>query len=268
MEFHKNNGVEYLTFPSFSHLGFLNHAFSTRCGGVSQGEFASMNLSFGRGDPQDYVIANYQRFTEAAGFDFNSLVTSAQDHSANVKNVTDADKGIGSKKPPMHSVDAIITNKRGVTIVTYYADCTPLFFADPVTRSIGLAHAGWRGTVAQIAKKTVEKMAADFGTRPQDLVCAIGPCIGKCCYEVDDTVILKVTQIANIDKNGLFTNKGGGKYMLDLQETNRRILQSAGVLPQNIELANLCTKCNSSLLWSHRATGGKRGTMAAFMAIK
>ncbi len=145
--------VPYLQFNSLSELKFIRHAFSTRLGGVSEGEFTSMNTAFNRGDDPAHVTENYRRICAAAGFDFDSLVASAQDHHTYVRAVTSADRGVGIRKPrDRESVDALITNEPGVTLVTYYADCTPLFFVDTVTHAVGLAHAGWRGTVGRIGQ--------------------------------------------------------------------------------------------------------------------
>ena len=168
----------------------------------------------------------------------------------------------------MQSVDALITNERGVTLVTYYADCTPLFFVDTKNKAIGLAHAGWRGTVGRIGQKVVEKMTAEFGTNPEDLVCAVGPAISKCCYEVDKTCADEFYALTDLDNSTFIFPKENNKFMLDLLETNRQILVKAGVKAENITLSDLCTRCNSDLLWSHRATNGQRGTMCAVMCLK
>ena len=240
MKLNNIDTVPYLTYNSLSEISFINHAFTTRLGGVSTGEFTSMNMAFNRGDNPDSVTENYKRFCKSAGFDYESLVASAQDHHTVVRAVTSAEKGIGIYKPrDMESVDALITNEKGVTLVTYYADCTPLFFVDTKNKAIGLAHAGWRGTVGRIGEKVVEKMTELYGTNPADL-----------------------------DSSKFVFEKGNGKYMVDLLETNRQILTASGVKNENITVSDVCTNCNSDLLWSHRATKGHRGTMSAFMCIK
>lgn len=260
--------VPYLTYNSLSEIKFINHAFSTRLGGVSKGEFTSMNLAFNRGDNPENVTENYKRICRSAGFDFDSLTASAQDHHTFVRAVTSKDRGVGIYKPrDMQSVDAVITNEKGVTLVTYYADCTPLFFVDTKQKAIGLAHAGWRGTVGRIGEKTVEKMTELYGTNPADIVAAIGPAISVCCYEVDKPCADNFYALTDLDSNRFVFPKGNGKYMIDLLETNRQILVAAGVKNENITVSDLCTDCNSELLWSHRATKGKRGTMSAFMCI-
>lgn len=269
MTLKENKGVCVLKYNELEKIDFINHAFSTRIGGVSQNEFTSMNLSFGRGDLDENVTENYKIFCDAAGFDYESLVASAQDHNTFVRVVTNADKGVGIYRPhDIQSVDAVVTNEKGVTLVTYYADCTPLFFVDTKNRAIGLAHAGWRGTVGRIGEKVLKTMKENYGTNPQDVKVCIGPAISKCCYEVDSPVTEKFLELEGLDSYKFVFDKGEGKYMLDLLECNRQIVVSAGVNPENVVLSDLCTKCNSDLLWSHRATNGKRGTMSAFMCIK
>lgn len=264
----ENRGVAYLQYNSLKNIPFINHAFSTRLGGVSEGEFSTMNLSFGRGDSDANVTENYKRFCTAANFDYNSLVASSQDHNTVVRNVTHEQFGIGIYKPKdILSVDALITNEPKVTLVTYYADCTPLFFVDTKNKAVGLAHAGWRGTVGRIGQKVIEKMQAKFNTNPADLVCAVGPTISKCCYEVDTQCANQFFNLKDLATEKFVSKTSNEKYLVDLLEANRQILVSAGVSPDNITVSDICTKCNSDLLWSHRATNGKRGTMCAMMCI-
>lgn len=261
--------IPYITYNSLSEISFINHAFSTRLGGVSEGIYSSMNMGFNRGDNPENVTKNYKRFCKSAGFEYESLVASAQDHNTYVRVVTSADKGIGIYKPrDMQSVDALTTNERGVTLVTYYADCTPLFFVDKKNKAIALAHAGWRGTAAKIGAKVIDTMEQNFGTDPSDLVCAIGPAISKCCYEVDKECADNFLSLKDLNPNDFVTEKSDGKYMLDLLEANRQILVSKGVKAENITVSDLCTNCSSELLWSHRATKGQRGVMCAMMCIK
>ena len=261
--------VPYLTYNSLSEINIINHAFSTRLGGVSEGEFTSMNMAFNRGDNPESVTENYKRICKSAGFDFDSLTASAQDHNTFVRAVTSENKGVGIYKPrDLQSVDALVTNEKGVTLVTYYADCTPLFFVDIKQKAIGLAHAGWRGTVGRIGEKVVKKMTELYGTNPADIIAAIGPAISVCCYEVDKPCADNFYALSDLDSSRFVFPKENGKYMIDLLETNRQILVAAGVKNENITVSDVCTNCNSELLWSHRATKGKRGTMSAFMCIK
>ncbi len=267
MKLHENDGVHFLTYNRLSEIDFINHAFSTRLGGVSKGIFDSMNLSFEHDNFED-VTENYKRFCKAAGFCFDTLVASSQDHHTFVRVCTKAECGIGiTRKKDIKSVDALVTNEKGVTLVTYYADCTPLFFVDTKKKAIGLAHAGWRGTVGKIGAEVIKTMKENYDTDPSDLVCAIGPAISLCCYEVDKACADNFYALGLDDSKFVF-KKDNGKYMVDLLETNRQILLSCGVKEDNIVLSDLCTKCNSHLLWSHRATNGKRGTMSAFMTLR
>ncbi|MCD8026444.1 MAG: peptidoglycan editing factor PgeF [Clostridiales bacterium] len=269
MTLNNADGVPYLTYNSLSEIKFINHAFSTRLGGVSVGEFESMNLAFNRGDNPDNVTENYRRICASAGFDYESLTASSQDHNTFVRAVTVENRGVGIYKPKdIQSVDALITNESGVTLVTYYADCTPLFFVDTNKRAVGLAHAGWRGTVGRIGESVVKKMTELYGTDPGDIIAAVGPAISKCCYEVDLLCAENFLALDDLDPSKFVFPKENGKYMIDLLEANRQILVSAGVKPDNITISDICTNCSSSLLWSHRATKGHRGTMSAFMCIK
>ena len=268
MKLNNVNSVPYLTYNSLSEIDFINHAFSTRLGGVSTDEFTSMNLAFNRGDSPENVTENYKRFCKSAGFDYESLTASSQDHHTFVRAVTKENVGVGIYKPKdIESVDALITNEPGVTLVTYYADCTPLFFVDTKQKAIGLAHAGWRGTVGRIGDNVVKKMQSLYGTDPSDIKAAIGPAISVCCYEVDKPCADNFLALDELDSTKFVFPKGNGKFMIDLLETNRQILVHAGVKNENITVSDVCTNCNSELLWSHRATKGHRGTMSAFMCI-
>lgn len=260
--------LEYIIFPKLSATGCVRHIFSTRHGGVSKGDFSSMNLSFNRGDKRENVLENYLILCNAVGIKTENLVLSAQTHTNNVIIVDDSHKGTGITKPSFQDVDGLITNCTDVALVTQYADCTPLLFCDPVKGVVATSHAGWRGTTKLIGKVTVEKMIHHFGCNPSDIVAAIGPCIGSCCYEVDDPVFSAFNSIPFLNTEDFLKQKGNGKYMLDLVEANRLILIEAGIKPENIDLSDICTNCNADHLHSHRATGGKRGNLAAIIQLK
>ena len=268
MKLHIRKGVPYLTYNELENIPFIRHAFSTKHGGVSKGIFTSMNFSFGVGDNPDDVMENYKIFCDAVGFDFHTLVASAQDHNTFVRKVGHENYGTGITKPrDIQSVDALVTNEPNVTLVTFYADCTPVFFVDKEKKVIALAHAGWRGTVGRICRNVIEMMKSDYGCLPENILCCIGPVISKCCYEIDEPCYLEFAKIQDIDLSKIITSKGNGKYMADLAETNKQILINCGVPENNITVSDICTRCNSDLLWSHRATNGKRGTMSAFLCI-
>ena len=260
--------LKYIKFPKIDALGITNHAFSTRLGGVSTGIFSSMNLSFNRGDERENVLENYKRLCDAENISTENLVLSCQTHTNNVKIVTREHCGTGITKPSFSDVDGLITNERQVALVTQYADCTPLVFCDPVKKVIATSHAGWRGTVKEIGKVTVEKMCSHFGCEPQDIIVGLGPSIDKCCYEVDDPVFNEFKKLEYLDLESIFSAKGGGKYMLNLVEANRQILINAGILPHNIDCSDICTCCNSDSLHSHRASKGQRGNLALIIELK
>lgn len=262
------NGVCFLTFPAFESIPFVRHAFSTRIGGVSQNEFSSMNLSFGRGDPKENVQENYRRFCEAVGFEQDSLVSSAQVHGKVIRRVGRENLGEGFTRPKAETgVDGLVTNEPGVTLVTHYADCVPLFFADPKHRAVGLAHSGWRGTAQKVGRAVVEKMTLEFGSRPEELLAAVGPSIGPCCFEVDSPVRDVFAAMTELRPDEWIREDGGEKYHIDLWEANRRILMEAGIPEHSISVAGLCTKCSADWLYSHRASGGKRGGLAGFLEL-
>ena len=269
MNRNEKDGVVYLTFPALEQFPFLRHAFSTRLGGVSQGCFASMNLGFGRGDKRETVLRNYHIFCDAVGFDFNKLVASAQDHHTVIRRVSGEQAGIGIwRLKDRFSVDGLCTDEPGVVLVTYYADCVPLYFVDPVRKAVGLAHAGWRGTAARIGAEMVKKLNMEFGSEAKDIHAAIGPSIGPCCYEVDQPVADIFYSLEDLRPQEFVTRKDDGKFMLDLWECNRRILAAAGIPETNITVGGLCTKCNSDLLFSHRVMGTDRGSLAAMIALR
>lgn len=262
--------VTYLTYPAFEKLEGIIHGFSTRLGGVSRGIYSSMNLSFTRGDEEEAVKENYRRIAQSIGFRTDDIVTSDQTHTANVRKVTEADRGKGITVPrDYQDVDGMVTNVPGLVLTTFYADCVPLYFADPVKRVIGLSHSGWRGTVAKIGKVTVEKMKEEYGCHPEDILAAIGPSICQDCYEVSEDVIEEFkTAFAGEYQERLYYKKKNGKYQLNLWETNRLIFLEAGIPEANISMPGICTCCNPEFLFSHRASHGKRGNLAAFLGLK
>ena len=192
MNVRKNKGVTYLTWPEFEKIPGFVHGFSTRLGGVSEGIYSSMNLSFTRGDKEEAVRENYNRISAALGFSPEDIVTSDQTHTANVRVITAEDRGNGITKPrPYTDVDGMITNVPGLVLATFYADCVPLYFADPVHKAVGLSHSGWRGTAAGIGAVTVKELQKHYGTRPEDIYAAVGPSVWPDCYEVSEDVIVE-----------------------------------------------------------------------------
>ena len=270
MHVNEKEGVTFLTYPAFEEMPEIVHGFSTRLGGVSEGIYSSMNLSFTRGDKEEAVKENYRRISSAMGFAMENIVTSDQTHTANVRRVTEEDRGNGITKPrPYKDVDGMITNVPGIVLATFYADCVPLYFVDPVQKAIGLSHSGWRGTVSKIGKITVEKMSEEYGTRPEELYAAVGPSICQKCYEVSEDVAEEFRRVFDPKYwNALFYKKENGKYQLNLWEANHIVLLESGIPEDHISMPNLCTCCNPEFLFSHRASKGKRGNLGAFLGIR
>lgn len=260
----------YLTFPSLSEIDFIKHGFSTRLGGVSEGIYESMNLGFSNGDEPDHVMENYNRISKSIGFCLDSIVTSDQVHNTEVRLVTAEDKGKGIKtRRDYKGIDGLITKEAGIMLATYYADCVPLYFIDKKNHAIGLSHSGWRGTVKRMGEVTLKAMKSHFGTNPSDVIAMIGPSICGDCYEVSSDVAEAFQKEFNEEQQkDILIRKENDKYQLNLWEVNRHIFLDAGIIPENIHVSEVCTSCNSSLLFSHRASKGKRGTLAAFLMIK
>ena len=264
---HQVGDLVYYSFPAFEAVEGVRHGFSTRLGGVSEGIFASMNLSFTRGDDSAAVRENFDRFCAAIRVNAEDVVISAQTHTANVKIVTAEDRGRGiTREKEYTDVDGLITGDPNVVLCTQYADCVPLFFVDPVKRVVATSHAGWRGTAAGIAAVTVSKMVAEYGCDPADILAGIGPSIGHCCFEVDTPVYDAFCQVEVFDDT-CYTDNGGDKYHIDLWQVNRNWMRKAGLLPEHITVTDLCTRCHPDLFWSHRKTGNDRGSLAAFIAL-
>ncbi len=265
----ERNGVPFLSFPLLEQCGDLvKHGFSTRLGGVSGGELSSMNLSFGRGDEKERVLVNYRRMARALELPEERMVLSCQTHTTNVRRVTEEDAGSGLRKPlPYTDVDGLITNVRNLPLVTFYADCVPLYFVDPVQRAVGLSHSGWRGTAGRMGEVTLKAMEEAYGTRPSDVLACIGPSICRDCYEVGEDVAEAFRAAFGQKAGSLLYEKPAGKFQLDLWEANRQVLLEAGVKEEHLAVTDICTCCNPELLFSHRASKGRRGNLAAFLCL-
>lgn len=285
----KDKELMYMTFDGLRQTGIVGHCFSTRLGGVSEGYLGSMNLSYARGDKKENVDENFQRIAALFGKQTSDIVCSLQTHTTNVRKVTSKDCGKGvTRERDYDDVDGLITNEAGIILATFYADCVPLFIVDPVHKAIGLSHSGWRGTVGKMGKVTLDKMAEEYGTRPEDVTVAIAPSICQNCYEVSEDVALAFQEAFPQDEqkaaeylkryrqeitkedieNCLLYKKENGKYQLNLWYANFRVFRDAGVPDENIEVTDVCTCCNPELLFSHRASNGLRGNLGAFMMLK
>lgn len=260
----------YLSFPLLEETGLVQHLFTTRLGGVSDGIFSSMNLSYSRGDEKSRVDENFRRIAALMERDVEDFVFTDQTHTTKVRHVGAGDRGKGILYPMDYKdVDGLITEDPSVVLVTFFADCVPLYFIDKKNRAIGLSHSGWRGTVGRMGACTLQAMEQAFGTKPEHVTAAIGPSICGTCYEVSEDVRQAFTDaFGDARAQRFFKEKGAGKYRLDLWKANAWILQDAGVPADQIAVTDLCTCCNPEFLFSHRASMGKRGNLAAFLALK
>ena len=241
------------------------HCFTTRLGGVSTGSLSSLNIGTSRGDSRENVLRNYEILGSALGFETEDLVLSRQTHSDIVHVVREQDRGAGLYAPHLPDCDGLITNVKGLTLVVFTADCTPILFHDPVTGAVGAAHAGWRGTAQAIAARTVEAMGREYGSRPEDLRCAIGPNIGMCHFETNADVPEAMVSAFGPEVQA-YMEKKGEKYHLDLKKINAMVLRRAGV--RHIEISESCTMCSPELFWSHRITGQDRGSQGAIIVCR
>lgn len=266
----REGAVPYLYFPMLEETGMVSHGFSTRLGGVSSGCYASMNLRINSEDSRDNVIENFRRIAEAIGFDEKKLVLTHQTHTTNIRVVTEGDAGKGLFQERDYSdIDGLVTNVPGLTLATFYADCVPLYFVDPVRKAIGLSHSGWRGTVNRMGACTIRKMQQEYGSDPKDILACVGPSICGDCYEVSEDVAAAFWQAFPRWKEQILKlGQAEGKFWLNLWKTNELILKEAGILPEHLSVTNICTKCNPDFLYSHRVMGSRRGNLAAFLGLR
>lgn len=265
----EKNGVTYLTFPLLEKNGLI-HGFTTRLGGVSQGDCASMNLSFTRGDREEDVRENFRLIGDTLGIDMNKAVLSHQVHKTEIHVVQkeDCGRGLDPEKKPFVEIDGLITKEKGIPLVTFYADCVPLLFYDPNKKVIASSHSGWRGTVAKIGAKTVEKMEKEMGCARENILAVVGPSICQDCYEVSEDVAKEFEKIFSREQyEEIILDKKNGKYQLDLWKANEFILLEAGIRKENLAVTDLCTCCNPKVLFSHRASHGKRGNLSAILCL-
>ncbi len=252
--------------------GGVAHGFSTRVGGVSRGQFASLNLGHTRGDDPAAVKENYRRFCQATGTDVARLVFTKQVHGDALRVVTEEDAGKGLYRPRGWEVDGLITNVPGLPLVVFSADCIPVLLYDPVSRCIGACHCGWRGTALGLAKKTAQALCTQYGARPENLLAAIGPGISRCCFEthrdVPEAMLAALGQEAQAAIQPAPPSlEGEDKYLVDCKSINRTWLLQAGLTEAHIEISDQCTCCDATHFWSHRKLGQKRGSMVAVLQL-
>jgi len=260
------HGLWYGTFTHFDKLA-VRHGISSRLGGTSNQPYTSLNLGLHTGDEDKQVIANRQLFCQSVGVVAGDIVTAEQTHTDTVCVVTKKHVGRGAKKysEAIKATDALITNAADVPLMLFFADCVPVLIVDPVQKVIGIAHAGWRGTMDNIAQKTVLSMQNYFGTNPQQCLVGIAPSIGPCCYEVDHVVINRLKGQFQDWKQ--LVRPQGAKWYLDLWQANRLQLEKIGVKGENIVVSNVCTACNKELFFSYRAENGCTGRMGAVIVL-
>lgn len=260
-----NKGIQWLEFESFSKHTDLIHGFTTRNGGVSDPPFSSLNMGRSTADDDENVRENYKRILSSLNVENRPMYMTRQVHSDLVHYVsTNPNEAIENY---ISDEDGLITNRTDVTLITYYADCVPLFFYDPVKHVGGVVHSGWKGTSKQIGRRAVKRMIEVFGSNPEDIIAGIGPCASGCCYEIDEVV----TQAFDWMGDKLYdflTPTEKGRYLIDLKGINKVILESAGILSESIEVSEHCTMCRTDLLFSYRIEKPRSGRMAAIFALK
>lgn len=258
----------------------LTVGFTTRHGGVGQEPYATLNCAYHVGDDAEAVLHNRRLVTEKLAFPLEAWTCGEQVHGKAVAVITAKDKGRGllDRQSALQDTDGLVTNVPGILLTSFYADCVPLYFYDPVNQAVGLAHAGWKGTVAGISVSMVETMEREYGSRREDIRAAIGPSIGGCCYEVDEAVMQHVRvwldepqgndEYNHSASKRIYTPAADGKTMLNLKECNRHIMMKAGILPDHIECTTWCTSCHPELFFSYRKENGVTGRMASWIGLE
>lgn len=264
----KKDELIYLTIPAFEETGMVKHCFTTRVGGVSEGVYNSLNTSLDKEDPVDKVRKNLEIVCSAIGIDYTKLVLTDQTHEDVIRVVTEADIGKGISIPSdIANTDGLMTNIPGIPLITFYADCVPLFFLDKKNKAIALTHSGWKGTVQKIGAKTIRQMAEVYGTKPEDCLVGIGPSIEYDCFEVGPEVAQQFRD--RFDNWAQFIKPfGSEKFKIDLWMVNKLMLMEAGVPEENITISGFCTMCNEDLLFSYRRDKGRTGSLSAIMELR
>lgn len=258
----------FIEIPALLAFPELMHGFTTRFGGVSTGEFESLNLNFNRPDLRHNVVENYKRLGKVLGVSVDDMVLSMQVHDKKVMPVTREHAGMGiTRERSYRDIDGLITQEKGLLLVTLYADCVPLYFFDPVKKAIGLSHSGWKGTLLNIGQETLKAMKDSFDCKPGNIHVAIGPHIRQCCFEVDMDVAQQFFNTFPWAREHSKT-RADRKWLLNLEAIIAASLTQSGVTKENISSCGVCTKCNKDLFYSHRGSQGKSGTGAAFMMIR
>ena len=250
-------GIRFFTFKTFTNTGLVNHCITTRYDG--SGDILNM---------KENICKNHKIIADSLNFNFENMVVSDQIHEKHIFRVNRNDCGKGiTKKSDINGVDGLITNEKNIPLVTYYADCVPLLFVDPISKSIANVHAGWKGTTLKIGQETIDRLNQEYGSKAENILVGIGPSIGKCCYEIDEPVISKVKTAFPNYWSKLLIKNDCGKYHLDLWEANFLQLVEKGVRKENISLSGICTSCNNEISFSHRKEKGRTGRFAAIIQL-
>ncbi|KAA0548016.1 peptidoglycan editing factor PgeF [Bacillus sp. BGMRC 2118] len=244
--------------------------FTTKNGGVSNAPYHTFNLGLHVNDNKEDVIDNRKKLARLTGFQLSQLVCSDQVHDANVLKVTSSDRGKGvlDYNSAIANTDGIYTDEPNLLLTSCYADCVPLYFYVPSSNIVGLAHAGWKGTVKKIASTMIHNLVEDEHVNTDDILAAIGPSIRDCCYIVDDVVINEVKKILGYKDLSVYHEVSAGQYRLNLAILNKLILIRAGVKSENISISSYCTSCEENLFFSHRRDKGKTGRMMSFIGYR
>ena len=265
---HKHNNLWHGKFSLFPEEMAV-HAISTRQAGVSRKPYDFLNLALHVGDDEEAVLKNRSIFSASLEVKAENIVSPQQVHGDRIFRVTSehVGRGAGSYADAIPETDALITDEPGIPLMLCFADCTPVLFLDPEHKAVGIAHAGWKGTMKRIAQKTLEAMGREFGTVPEACLAGIGPSIGPCCYEVGSEVAEACREAFPGQEEKLLVRRDG-KLRFDMWKANRLQLIDSGMLPENIESADTCTACEHSWYFSYRADGGITGRIAAMIALQ
>ena len=264
----EKDGIGYIQFVNLKKYDdIMTHCFTTRNGGVSKDEYSTLNLGLNKDDPRENVMENFRRISKALGISHENMVLSNQVHDSRIYVADEKDRGKGiTRASDISGIDGLVTDEPGIALVTFYADCVPVFFLDPVGKVIAVSHSGWRGTVKQIARETLKVMQEKFECRPEDVIAAIGPSIGQCCFEtgqeVYDEFIDKLPWSREYCEMSV-----AGKWHVNLQGIIKKTLTDAGLKEDNICISDICTKCNKDIFFSHRGDNGKTGSLAAIIQL-
>ncbi|WP_289141747.1 peptidoglycan editing factor PgeF [uncultured Brevibacillus sp.] len=244
--------------------------FTIRTGGESEQPYGSFNMGLHVGDDPGHVVSNRQKLAKEVDMPFTAWTCADQVHGNQVCQVMAAGAGKESLDDVIKATDGLFTGQKGILLTSFYADCVPLYFLDPASGAIGLAHAGWKGTVGRIAEEMIKSLQHHFHAKPEELLVAIGPSIGGCCYEVDERIMTQVQTSAKEWEKAV-TASQNERYMLDLRQLNTSILLESGIASEQIMTTDWCTSCRTDMFFSHRkeaGTAGTTGRMASYIGWK